>query len=89
MEGGRQIGTGAVEVALFAAFSFYPGCIRLDPAGPLRGRMRGWLRIMAVVVGTAACALAAKVISVGVGWAEAVTFDPETPTSPRQCTLSR
>jgi hypothetical protein len=76
-------------VALFAAFSFILSASVSILRGPLRGRMCGWLRIMAVVVGTAACALAAKVISVGVGWAVAVTFDPETPTSPRRCTLSR
>jgi hypothetical protein len=82
-EGGRQIGTGTVEVALFAAFSFILGTSVLILWGPLRGRMRGWLRIMAVVVGTAACALAVTVISVGVGWAVAVTFDHDEPSPVR------
>jgi len=75
-------------VALFAAFLFILGASVSILRGPLRGRLRRWLRIMAVVVGTAACALAATVISVGVGWAVAVRFDPETPTSLRQCTPS-
>src|SRR5215203_7468449 len=66
----EQIGTAAaMEVALLGAFTL----ILWDL---LRGRRRGWLRVMAVVVGAPACALAATVIAAGVGWAVAVRFDP-------------
>ena len=48
----------------------------------LRGRGRGWLRVVAVVVGAPACALAATVISAGVGWAVAATLEPDEPPPP-------
>jgi hypothetical protein len=74
-----QIGTAPMEVALLAAFTFILGAFALILWDHLRGRMRGWLRVMAVVVGAPACALAATVISAGVGWAVAVTLEPEEP----------
>ena len=75
----EEIGTAPVEVALLAAFTFILGAFALILWDQLRGRMRGWLRVMAVVVGAAACALAATVISAGVGWAVAVTLGPDEP----------
>ena len=77
----EQIGTAPmeVEVALLGAFTFILGAFTLILWDFLRGRRRGWLRVMAVVVGAPACALAATVISAGVGWAVAVTLIPDQP----------
>ena len=72
----EEIGTVPMEVALLAAFTLILGAFTLILWDLLRGRRRGWLRVMAVVVGAPACALAATVISAGVGWAVAVRFDP-------------
>jgi hypothetical protein len=71
----EEIGTVPMEVALLAAFTLILGAFTLILWDLLRGRRRGWLRVMAVVVGAPACALAATVISAGVGWAVAVTLD--------------
>src|SRR5215207_5989582 len=71
----EQIGTAPVEVALLGAFTL----ILWDF---LRGRRRGWLRVMAVVVAAPACALAATVISAGVGWTVAVPLEPDEPPPP-------
>jgi hypothetical protein len=74
----EQIGTAApMEVALLAAFTLILGAFTLILWDLLRGRRRGWLRVMAVVVGAPACALAATVISAGVGWAVAVSLEPD------------
>src|SRR5829696_6496250 len=76
----EQIGTAApMEVALLGAFTLILGAFTLILWDLLRGRRRGWLRVMAVVVGAPACALAATVISAGVGWAVAVTLEPDEP----------
>ena len=65
----EQIGTAApMEVALLGAFTFILGEFALILWTLFRGRMRGWPRVMAVVVGAPACALAATVISAGLGW---------------------
>jgi hypothetical protein len=72
----EQTGTAPVEVALLGAFTFILGVFTLILWDLLRGRRRGWLRVMAVVVGAPACALAATVISAGVGWAVAVRLEP-------------
>ena len=72
----EEIGTAPMEVALLAAFTFILGAFALILGDLLRGRLRGWLRVMAVVVGAPACALAATVISAGVGWAVAETLEP-------------
>jgi cytoskeletal protein RodZ len=72
----EEIGTAPMEVALLAAFTFILGAFALILGDLLRGRRRGWLRVMAVVVGAPACALAATVISAGVGWAVAATLEP-------------
>jgi hypothetical protein len=73
----EAIGTASMEGALLAAFTFILGAFALILWDQLRGRMRGWLRVMAVVVGAPACALAATVISAGIGGAVAVTLDPD------------
>jgi len=78
----EQIGISPMEVALLGAFTFIVGAFALILWDLLRGRRRGWLRVMAVVVGAPACALAATVISAGVGWAVAVTLEPDEPSSP-------
>src|SRR5215216_4319050 len=73
----EQISTAApMEVALLGAFTFILGAFTLIVWDLLRGRMGGWLRVMAVVVGALACALAATVISAGVGGAVAVWLEP-------------
>ena len=73
----EQIGNAPMEVALLGAFTLILGAFALILWDLLRGRRRGWLRVMAVVVGAPACALAATVISAGVGWAVAVTLEPD------------
>jgi hypothetical protein len=73
----EEIGTASIEVALLAAFTFILGAFALTLWDLLRGRMRGWLRVIAMVVGIPACALTATVISAGVGWAVAVTLEPD------------
>ena len=74
----EQIGTAApMEVALSGAFTLILGAFTLILWDLLRGRRRGWLRVMAVVVGAPVCALAATVISAGVGWAVAATLEPD------------
>ena len=75
----EQIGTAPMEVALLGAFTLILGAFTLILWDFLRGRRRGWLRVMAVVVAAPACALAATVISAGVGWAVAVTLIPDQP----------
>jgi hypothetical protein len=74
-----EIGTAAVEVALLAAFALILGAFAVLLWDHLRGRMGGWPRVVAVVVGAPACALAATVISAGVGWAVASTLGPDEP----------
>jgi hypothetical protein len=80
------IGTTAMGVALLAVFAFILGAFALLVWDLLGGRMRGWLRVMAVVVMAPACALAATLISAGVGWAVAATLAPEEqqPTQTEQ-----
>jgi hypothetical protein len=74
----KQIGTAApMEVALSGAFTLVLGAFTLILWDLLRGRRRGWLRVTAVVVGAPACALAATVISAGVGGAVAVWLEPD------------
>ena|SRR5688572_28707690 len=73
----EQIGTAPMEMALFGAFTFILGAFTLILWDHLRGRRRGWLRVMVVVVGAPACALGATVISVGVGWAVDATLEPD------------
>jgi hypothetical protein len=73
----EQIGTAPMEVALFGAFTFILGAFTMILWDHLRGRRRGWLRVMVVVVGAPACALGATVISAGVGWAVAATLEPD------------
>src|SRR5829696_5775542 len=76
----EQIGTAApMEVALLGAFTLILGAFTLILWDLLRGRRRGWLRVMAVVVGAPACALAATVISVGAGLAVDATLEPDEP----------
>jgi hypothetical protein len=75
----EEIGTASMEGELLAAFTLILGAFALILWDQLRGRMRGWLRVMAVVVGAPACALAATVISAGVGGAVAVTLEPDQP----------
>ena len=85
----EQIGTAApMEVALSGAFTLILGAFTLIVWDLLRGRRRGWLRVMAVVVGAPACALAATVISAGVGWAVAATLIPnqQSPARTEQTT---
>jgi hypothetical protein len=78
----EKIGTAPMEVALLAAFTFILGAFTFILWDLLRGQRHGWLRVMAVVVAAPACALAATVISAGVGWAVAVTLEPDEPSSP-------
>jgi 4-amino-4-deoxy-L-arabinose transferase-like glycosyltransferase len=73
----EQIGTVPMKVALLGAFTLILGAFALLLWDLLRGRRHGWLRVMAVVVGAPACALAATVISTGVGWAVAATLEPD------------
>ena len=73
----EQIGISPMEVALLGAFTFIVGAFTLILWDLLRGRRRGWGRVMAVVVGAPACALAATVISAGIGWAVAATLEPD------------
>jgi hypothetical protein len=61
----EEIPPVSMEVALLAAFILLLGAFILLLWTLLRGRMRGWSRVMAVVVGAPACALAATVISAG------------------------
>src|SRR5215212_8926835 len=75
----EQIGAAPMEVTLLGAFTFILGAFALIVWDLLRGRGRGWLRVVAVVVGAPACALAATVISAGVGWAVAATLEPDEP----------
>jgi hypothetical protein len=76
----EKIGTAApMEVALLGAFTFILGVFTLILWDLLRGCGRGWLRVVAVVVGATACALTATVISAGVGWAVAVTLEADEP----------
>jgi hypothetical protein len=76
----EEIGTVVpMDAALLGAFTFILGAFTLILWDLLRGRRRGWLRVVAVVVGAPACAMAATVISAGVGWAVAVTLQPDEP----------
>jgi hypothetical protein len=72
----EEIGTAPMEVALLGAFTLILGAVALILWDLLRGRRHGWVRVMAVVVGAPACALAATVISAGVGWTVAATLEP-------------
>jgi hypothetical protein len=72
-----------MEVALLAAFTLILGAFTLILWDLLRERRRGWLRVMAVVVGAPACALVATVISAGVGWAGAARLEPDEPPPAR------
>src|SRR5215216_1725182 len=82
-----QIATAPMEVALLGAFTLILGAFTLILWDLLRERRRGWLRVMAVVVGAPACALAATVISAGVGGAVAVWLEPdEQPPAPTEQT---
>src|SRR5215218_2301833 len=79
----EQIGTAApMEVALLGAFTLILGAFTLVLWDLLRRRRRGWLRVVAVVVGAPARALAATVISAGVGGAVAVSLEPDEPPPP-------
>jgi hypothetical protein len=79
----EQIGTAApMEVALLGAFTLILGAFTLILWDLLGGRRRGWLRVMAVLVGAPACALAATVISAGIGWTVAVTLEPDEQLPP-------
>ncbi len=71
--------TAVIEVALLAAFVLVLGGFAALLWDLLGGRMRGWLRVMVVVVVAPACALAATGISVGLGWVAASTLAPEEP----------
>src|SRR3712207_9187666 len=83
----EEIGTAAVEEALLAAFALILGAFAVLLWDHLRGRMGGWPRVMAVVVGAPACALAATVISAGGGWAGGSTLGPhEPPPAPHRRT---
>ena len=73
----EQIGTAPMEVALLGAFTLILRAFTLVLWDLLRRRRRGWLRVVAVVVGAPACALAATVISAGVGWTVAVSLEPD------------
>jgi hypothetical protein len=75
----EQIGTAPMEVVLLGAFTLIHGAFTLILWDLLRGQGRGCLHVMAVVVGAPACALAATVISAGVGWAVAATLEPDEP----------
>ena len=63
----QQIATAPMEVALLGAFTFILGAFALILWDLLRGWGRGWLRVMAVVVGGPAGALAATVVFAGGG----------------------
>jgi hypothetical protein len=78
----EQIGTAPMEVALLGAFTLILGAFALILWDLLRGRRRGWLRVVAVVVGAPACALAATVISAGVGWTVALSLEPDEQLPP-------
>jgi hypothetical protein len=73
------IGTAPMEVVLLGAFTFIHGAFTLILWDLLRGQGRSWLHLVAVVVGAPACALAATVISAGVGWAVAARLEPDEP----------
>jgi hypothetical protein len=75
----EEIGTAAVEVALLAAFALILWAFVVLLWDHLRGRMGGWPRVMAVVVGAPVCALATMVISAGVAWVAASTLGPDEP----------
>jgi hypothetical protein len=71
--------TAAVDVALLVAFALILGAFALILWDLLQERMRGWLRVMVVVVLAPACALGATVISAGVGLGLASALGPEEP----------
>ncbi len=72
-----------VEVALLAAFVLVSGGFAVLLWDLLRERMRGWLRVMVVVVGAPAGALAVTVISVAAGFALASALGPDEPPAQR------
>src|SRR5215213_4429929 len=78
----EQIGAAPMEVTLLGGFTFILGAFALIVWDLLRGRGRPWLRVVAVVVGAPACALAATVISAGIGWAVAATLEADEPPPP-------
>jgi hypothetical protein len=71
--------SAAVDVALLAAFALILGAFALLLWDFLQERMRGWLRVMVVVVLAPACALGATAISAGVGLGLASALGPEEP----------
>jgi hypothetical protein len=75
--------TAVVEVALLAAFVLVLGGFAVLLWDLLRERMRGWLRVMVVVVGAPAGALAVTVISVAAGFALASALGPDEPPAQR------
>ena len=74
-----EIITAAVDVALLAAFALILGAFAVLLWDLFQGRIRGWLRVMAVAVLAPACALAATVISAGVGLTLASALKPDQP----------
>jgi type IV secretory pathway VirB10-like protein len=75
--------TAVMEVALLAAFVLVLGGFAVLLWDLLRERMRGWLRVMVVVVGAPAGALAVTVISVAAGFALASALGPDEPPAQR------
>ncbi len=75
--------TAVVEVALLAAFVLVSGGFAVLLWDLLRERMRGWLRVMVVVVGAPACALVVTVISAAAGYALASALGPDEPPAQR------
>ena len=71
--------SAVVDVALLAAFALILGAFAVLLWDLLQERMRGWLRVMVVVVLAPACALGATVISAGVGLGLASALGPEEP----------
>ena len=71
--------SAVVDVALLAAFALILGAFAVLLWDLLQERMRGWLRVMVVVVLAPACALGATAISAGVGLGLASALEPEKP----------
>jgi hypothetical protein len=74
-----EIFTAVVDVALLVAFALILGAFAVLLWDLLQGRMRGWLRVLAVAVLAPACALAATVISAGAGLTLVSTLSPDEP----------
>ena len=71
--------TAVVEVALLVAVALILGAFAVLVWDLLQGRMRGWLRVLVVVVLAPVCALAATLISAGLGLGLASVVGPEEP----------